>query len=105
MEIEILEASPDDAATIARLKQQIALETERKSPDNVWWIQSAYVTRAFRCRGVYSALYAAIQEEARNDSDACGIPLCAEKSNEHAQATCRALGTKGDTYLVMETMF
>ena len=67
MEIEIREASPDDAAAIARLNQQIALETEGKSPDNVWWIQNVYVTRTYRRLSVLSTLYAANQPEARND--------------------------------------
>ncbi len=72
---------------------------------NVWWIQSVYVAREFRRRGVYSTLYAAIREEARNDKDACGIRLYVEKNNARAQATYRALGMEGDTYLVMEAMF
>ena len=79
MEIEIREASPDDAAAIARLNQQIALETEGKSPVNVWWIQNVYVTRTYRRLGVLSTLYAANQQEARNDPDAWGMPLRREK--------------------------
>ncbi len=150
MKIDIREATPDDAPTIAGFNQQIASETEGKTLDkarilagvsrllsepargrywlavvngtvvgqsmvtyewsdwrngNVWWIQSVYVAEGFRRRGVYSALYAAIQDEARNDRDACGIRLYVEKSNERAQATYRALGMEGGTYLVMEAMF
>ena len=150
MKIDIREATRDDAATIARFNQQIALETEGKTLEkerilagvsrllsepargrywlaetegavvgqsmvtyewsdwrngNVWWIQSVYVAEEYRRRGIYSALYAAIQEEARNDTDACGIRLYVEKSNERAQATYRALGMEGGTYLVMEAMF
>jgi ribosomal protein S18 acetylase RimI-like enzyme len=150
MKIDIREATPDDAATIARFNQRIALETEGKTLEkerilagvsrllsepargrywlaevggavvgqsmvtyewsdwrngNVWWIQSVYVAEEYRRRGIYSALYAAIQDEARNDTDACGIRLYVEKSNERAQATYRALGMEGGTYLVMEAMF
>ena len=150
MKIDIREASPRDAATIASFNQGIASETEGKHLDddtilagvsrllndpsrgrywlaevdgrvvgqtmvtyewsdwrngNVWWIQSVYVASDFRRQGVFSALYAAIESLARDDADACGIRLYVERHNERAQATYRALGMQGDTYLVMETMF
>ena len=150
MKIDIREATPGDATTIAGFNQRIAEETEGKSLDadvilagvsrlfadpsrgrywlaevdgtvvgqtmvtyewsdwrngNVWWIQSVYVSKEFRRRGVFSALYAAVRDAAHADKDACGIRLYVEKSNERAQATYRALGMEGDTYLVMEAMF
>ena len=72
---------------------------------NVWWIQSVYVSSEFRRQGVFSALYAAVESLARADADACGIRLYVERHNERAQATYRALGMRGGTYLVMESMF
>jgi hypothetical protein len=54
---------------------------------NVWWIQSVYLAAAFPRRGAYEALYAAIQEEARDNRDPCGIRRYFEKSNERAQVT------------------
>ncbi len=72
---------------------------------NVWWIQSVYVLGEFRRQGIFSALYAAVESLAREDQDACGIRLYVEKQNKRAQATYRALGMQGDTYLVMESMF
>jgi ribosomal protein S18 acetylase RimI-like enzyme len=71
----------------------------------IWWIQSVYVVPAARRQGVFSTLYRTVEAAAQDSGDACGLRLYVEKDNTHAQATYRALGMHGGTYLVMESMF
>ena len=71
----------------------------------IWWIQSVYVHPDYRRRGVFSTLYRTVEQAARDSGDACGLRLYVEENNTRAQATYRALGMHGGTYLVMESMF
>ena len=70
-----------------------------------WWIQSVYVDEAFRRRGVYSALHAAIRNIARDDPQGCGIRLYVERENDVAQATYRSLGMAETHYRLFEEEF
>jgi ribosomal protein S18 acetylase RimI-like enzyme len=68
----------------------------------LWWIQSVYVSSAFRRQGVFSAMYRHVQSLVRADRQACGIRLYVEKSNRRAQDTYRQLGMTEPGYQVME---
>ena len=68
---------------------------------NFWWIQSVYVRKDFRRRGVYRKLYEHVCDLARQ-SNACGIRLYVEKENFGAQKTYAQLGMKESYYKVFE---
>jgi ribosomal protein S18 acetylase RimI-like enzyme len=69
-----------------------------------WWIQSVYVRPEARGRGVFSALYRAVEVEARA-AGACGLRLYVERENARAQASYRRLGMDGTHYLMFEAPF
>src|SRR5437763_2984015 len=69
-----------------------------------WWIQSVYVRREFRRRGIYSRLYRHVQVLAAKDRAVCGFRLYVERSNRCAQATYRAAGMQRTHYLVFEAL-
>jgi ribosomal protein S18 acetylase RimI-like enzyme len=67
-----------------------------------WWIQSVYVDRAFRRRGVFSSLYGHLAQLASNAPDVCGLRLYVEGDNVAAQRVYAALGMDTTGYRVME---
>jgi len=69
---------------------------------NFWWIQSVYVTREFRRRGVYSRLYDFVRNRARSDGGVCGFRLYVEKDNTAAQKVYENLGMSASGYLMYE---
>jgi GNAT superfamily N-acetyltransferase len=69
----------------------------------VWWIQSVYVVREQRRRGLYRRLYESILEDARR-AGAGGVRLYVDDSNHRAHSVYEALGMKGH-YRVYEAMF
>jgi ribosomal protein S18 acetylase RimI-like enzyme len=71
---------------------------------DIWWIQSVYVARDFRGRGVFKALYRHVQQLARV-AGAAGLRLYVEKENGAAQKTYESLGMSLTHYLVMEELF
>ena len=70
-----------------------------------WWIQSVSVDSAHRRQGVYSALHAAIRQQAKEDPLSCGIRLYVEVENVNAQATYRQLGMDETHYRLYEEEF
>lgn len=71
---------------------------------NLWWFQSVYVKPEYRRRGLFSALYRQVENEARA-AGACGLRLYAENANHQAHQTYEALGMQGGHYGVFEAMF
>lgn len=69
-----------------------------------WWIQSVYVKPAQRGRGVFSALFDAVETEARS-AGACGLRLYVERDNLRAQRTYRRLRMDESHYLMYESPF
>lgn len=59
-----------------------------------WWIQSVYVHREYRGRGVFDAIYKHIEEEARQEGDVCGIRLYVKPNNHHAISVYERIGMK-----------
>jgi len=70
-----------------------------------WWIQSVYVAPDARRLGVFRALYAHVEAEARARSDVRGLRLYVENDNVRAQATYAALGMADAHYRVFEDEF
>ena len=70
-----------------------------------WWIQSVYVTPAYRRKGVYSALHEAVRTKAQTDNLSCGIRLYVEQDNTPAQKTYRQIGMYETHYRLFEELF
>ena len=69
----------------------------------IWWIQSVYVVEEDRKKGIYTALYSHVKEEAMKEG-VCGLRLYADADNVPAQNTYRKLGMSSH-YLVFEDMW
>ena len=70
-----------------------------------WWIQSVYVRTEARRRGVYTALYRAIEAAAREDAGVCGLRLYVDHDNTRAQSVYAALGMRESHYRFFEIDF
>jgi len=71
---------------------------------NFWWIQSVYVRKEFRQRGVYRKLHEQVCKLAKQ-SKSCGIRLYVEKENLVAQKTYNRLGMNEACYKMFEANF
>jgi ribosomal protein S18 acetylase RimI-like enzyme len=70
-----------------------------------WWIQSVYVRAEHRRTGVYTALYRAIEAQAREDAGVCGLRLYVDHDNARAQSVYAALGMRESHYRFFEIDF
>ena len=62
-----------------------------------WWIQSVYVKKEYRRKGVFRKMYNFIHEKAISDKKCTGIRLYVENNNSIAQKVYTNLGM-GETY-------
>jgi GNAT superfamily N-acetyltransferase len=67
-----------------------------------WWIQSVYVDREQRGRGVYAALHRHVRQLARAGRDVIGLRLYVERGNARARRVYDRLGMHPTSYLVYE---
>lgn len=67
-----------------------------------WWIQSVYVAPDYRRQGVFTALYNAVYEAAKEER-VCQVRLYVDKTNTLAQSTYQKLGMHESHYLMYET--
>jgi ribosomal protein S18 acetylase RimI-like enzyme len=67
-----------------------------------WWIQSVYVKKEYRRKGVFSELYSYVIDRAREAGNICGIRLYVERDNIAAQKTYSQLGMQESKYLMYE---
>lgn len=70
-----------------------------------WWLQSVYVAPAWRGRGVFRSLAAAVETEARSRADVCGLRLYMEPHNHRARAAYTRLGWQPAGYELLEIDF
>lgn len=70
---------------------------------NLWWLQSVYVRKDFRRKGIFRALFTYLQELARKRGDVCGIRLYMHSENHRARNSYQELGMKPTKYVVLET--
>jgi ribosomal protein S18 acetylase RimI-like enzyme len=68
-----------------------------------WWIQSVYVKKKWRRKGVYSHLYEEVKKLSSSAGNVCGIRLYVEKENKIAQSVYKNLGMYNTKYLLYET--
>jgi ribosomal protein S18 acetylase RimI-like enzyme len=67
-----------------------------------WWIQSVYVEKAYRRKGLYSKMYRFVKNAAAKRTDVCGFRLYVEKENVSAQKTYAAQGMTQAPYILYE---
>jgi len=72
---------------------------------NFWWVQSVYVAREFRRRGVFRALFRHVFRLAKSRRDVCGLRLYMDAHNHRARRTYERLGLKHTDYQVFEQDF
>ena len=72
---------------------------------NFWWIQSVYVRKDFRRRGVFRALYRHVENLARRRKDVCGLRLYVERDNKRAQKTYETMEMRRSVYEMFEKEF
>lgn len=70
----------------------------------VLWIQSVYVDKPHRGKGVYKELYNFIKQMVQEDPDIAGIRLYVDKTNLAAQDVYKKLGMNGEHYATFEWM-
>lgn len=56
------------------------------------WVQSVYVDKEHRKKGVFKSLYNHVKSFCDNDDSIAGIRLYVEKQNKNAQSTYKSLG-------------
>ncbi len=66
------------------------------------WIQSVYVHKDYRNKGVFKSLYNYVKEKCDTDKDIVGIRLYVEKENNTAKSTYKALGMDECEYFIYE---
>ncbi len=70
-----------------------------------WWIQSVYVSPAWRRQGVYRAMHHAIVDLARSRADVCGVRLYVEGDNRVARQVYERVGLSPSAYRIYESDF
>jgi GNAT superfamily N-acetyltransferase len=70
-----------------------------------WWIQSVYVRKEWRGRGVFQALYQFVEETAGEQPDVCGLRLYVDARNAAAKAVYQRLGMGHTNYEMFEVDF
>ena len=70
-----------------------------------WWIQSVYVKKEYRRKGVFRKMYNFIHEKAISDKKCTGIRLYVENNNSIAQKVYTNLGMSKTYYKLFEEDF
>ncbi len=68
----------------------------------ILWIQSVYVLKEYRRKGVYRKMYSYIKDLVLDNQKLNGIRLYADKSNFTAHKTYQELGMNHDHYITFE---
>jgi len=68
----------------------------------ILWIQSVYVLKEYRRKGVYRNMYSHIKQLVLENEKLNGIRLYADKSNLPAHKTYQELGMNHDHYITFE---
>jgi ribosomal protein S18 acetylase RimI-like enzyme len=67
-----------------------------------WWIQSVYVHKDYRKKGIFKALYQHVERIVHENKELCGLRLYVEKENTTAQDTYHSLGMEETYYKLYE---
>ena len=108
---QIRRAERRDLPALVEFNLAMARETEGRELEwSDWlgapfgWIQSVFVTPAFRGRGAYRAMHEHVAKLAR-DAGACGLRLYVEKHNQRARRVYEFLGMRETPYDLLEIEF
>lgn len=66
------------------------------------WVQSVYVHKDYRGKGIFKALYNKVKEICDNNSEYVGIRLYVERENYNAQKTYKKIGMTECNYYMYE---
>ena len=66
------------------------------------WVQSVYVDKEYRGKGVFKSLYKYIKDMCDKDENICGIRLYVERENHTAQKTYESLNMEQCNYYMYE---
>lgn len=69
---------------------------------NFWWIQSVFVEKEFRRRGLYKGLFNYLKQRMKEDPTIVGIKLYVDQNNKPAQKTYENLGMEQSNYLLFD---
>ncbi|MBU6401426.1 MAG: GNAT family N-acetyltransferase [Verrucomicrobia bacterium] len=72
---------------------------------NFWWLQSVYVEKGLRGRGVFRALFRHVRRLARGRKDVCGLRLYVAGANRVAKRVYHQAGFRPTRYEVFEMDF
>lgn len=94
------------AAVDRQVVGQLMLTREWSDWRNGWfyWIQSVYVTAAYRQQGVFRRLLEFVRDDVDRRPDSIGLRLYVEEHNAAAQHTYQRLGFSQTGYRVMELL-
>lgn len=67
-----------------------------------WWIQSVYVHKEHRQKGIFKSLYKHVENMVLENGELCGLRLYVEKENYTAQNTYHSLGMDETYYKLYE---
>ena len=71
----------------------------------IWWLQSVYVRRDFRRKGVFRELFRHLQDLARSQDEVCTLRLYMHSENHTARSSYEKLGMSRTQYEVFELEF
>jgi len=93
----------DQGGAATEIVGQLALTTEWSDWRNgdVWWIQSVYVAKSHRRRGIYRQLHEHVRSMAR-EAGVVGLRLYVERDNAAAQSAYGILGMHPSSYVMYE---
>ncbi len=69
---------------------------------HIWWLQSVYVRKDYRGRGVFRGLFGHVQSAARQDPGVTSIRLYMHADNSVARRCYEAQGMRQTKYVVFE---
>ncbi|MEE8486613.1 MAG: GNAT family N-acetyltransferase [Gemmatimonadota bacterium] len=67
----------------------------------IWWIQSVYIARNHRRRGIYGQLHLTVRDMARA-ARVAGLRLYVEQDNQGARTTYESLDMRPSSYVLYE---
>lgn len=67
-----------------------------------WWVQSVYVDKDWRDKGIFSSIFDEIHSMARERIDVIGLRLYVDQENTSAREVYQKLGMKESRYVMYE---
>jgi GNAT superfamily N-acetyltransferase len=103
---DVAAESADQQEPAAEIVGQLAVTTEWSDWRNgdVWWIQSVYVAKSHRRRGIYRQLHEHVRGMAR-EAGVVGLRLYVERDNAAAQSAYEILGMHPSSYVMYEELW